>query len=655
MIAEVVFFLSFRKTYSYRIGDTLQKELAVGCRVLVPFGRQKKIGIVWAIHPAEESTPHPLKDIINCLDSSPLFDKQSMACSEKIANYYMQPLGLVLKNAVPKILREEKKIVHHPTVIKAKRTITQAAQDAVIGDPDLENAWKTHTILLCDNLHIADANYERFLQVMNGKQVFFLAPTTAHAQKIYQNMQAKGYRAQWGGHRNPHKAYETWQDIIRGKKVFVVGTKSMVFMPFCQADYVVVMEEHSPYYKEHFTSFRYHARDIVLLKAASYSLRVLLCAATPSMESYHNTQLGKYGTIRMDQRGKKIPIVPINTTEEQKKRKMRGILSLCLLDQIEKVLATQEKVLLLHDKKGYYTHWQCRNCKKNCCCAHCGLSLPYVAGDEGLCPRCKKKTSLGCASCISAKVEGAGYGVDRIGEFLTTLFPFASAVSIDGHGANNKKTVTGRLESIKNADIVVGTRWLIEHMPRQKIGLFGVLSLESLLNFPDFRAHERAYQLLQGAVDRLTEKNQGTQFFIQSMSKTSPWLNAFVVQDYTRFAKEELAERIFFNYPPHSHMMSVVLSHTNSMRLDKAYKTYKEKIVPFLKREGGQCIDEGNSTDAIKKGYKSRYFVVTMRKNGAHTERIKHHMQAEAEQVIKQRSFGSVSIIFDVDTHQLDT
>ena len=646
MIAEVVFFLPLFRKFSYRVPEDLQQKTVAGSRVLAPFGRgdKERVGVVWQVSPT--GAREKLKTIKECLDSFPVCGKRMRTSSEQIAAYYMQPLGSVLKHGLPRVLRDEKKLLRLSDNLR--RNATKRAPVEAIGP---EGAWKTSNVLLWEGSDPIQALIRPALRTKKEACVLLFAPTTNQARKIYRDLKRESPAVLWGSHHNARKAYEVWHHLTKGVRAFFVGTHTMAFMPFTHVDYVVMTEEHSPYYKEHFTSFRYHVRDVVLWQARAHNTRVLLCSQTPSMESHYNVQHGKYGRAEHPKEEKESPrLVLINTGEAHKKRKMRGLLSLQLLRGIGDALSRGEKAVLFHNKKGYYSHWQCAACKQPLHCRHCRLLLPYQAfGNKIFCPHCQKNTGKRCAACSHSTLVAAGHGVSRVGDFLQSHFPTARIATLHAREGEVLGSSSAEVKQAPEADIRVGTQWMIDHVPMGDVSLFGVLWVDSLLNFPNFRLYEQSYQLLQKAVANL---RTDAQFFLQTASETSYFLEAFCRQDYVAFSKKEREERALFGLPPHTRMVQIIFSHTNRAQLCTFREKYKEEIVPFLEKEEVWHATEGMEVRDAK-GCFSQRMSIRMKRNRAHVEKIKHALQSKREKVMTDRSLGRGTLVFDVDPYEL--
>jgi primosomal protein N' (replication factor Y) len=353
---------------------------------------------------------------------------------------------------------------------------------------------------------------------------------------------------------------------------------------------VIVDEEHESSYKQLSPAPRYHARDTAIVLAAQHAASVLLGTATPSVETYYNVQSGKYGCVALTQRyyDVKMPAVTVvDTIRLRKKKQMQGMFSQPLVNAIGEALERKEQIILFQNRRGFAPFIQCGDCGYIPQCKQCSVSLTYHKHVNRLmCHYCGYSESLSgtCSECGSANVQTKGFGTEKIEEEIQQLFPAARLARLDldtTRAKNAYQRIIGDFEAGKK-DILIGTQMVTKGLDFSRVSLVGILNADNLLNFPDFRAHERSFHLLTQVSGRAGRKDKTGQVIIQT-KQTKNQVIQFVQQcDYPSFFYQQLTDRKEFAFPPYSRLIALYFKHTNNEILQQAVTAFKQETQSVL-------------------------------------------------------------------------
>ena len=340
-----------------------------------------------------------------------------------------------------------------------------------------------------------------------------------------------------------------------------------MFLPFQNLGFVIVDEEHEPSFKQYSPAPRYHARDAVLVLAKLHQAKVLMGSATPSLESYYNTQDGKYALVSLKERFGNI-LMPemelVDIREKLKRRQMTGHFSDRLIEEIQESLKNKEQVILFQNRRGYAPIVECTTCGTSPQCPNCDVSLTYHQHKDQLrCHYCGYSMAMliSCLACGSETLDSKGFGTEQIEEELKDLFPEVAIARMDQDTTKGKHAYAKLIERMehKEIDILVGTQMLAKGLDFRDVSLVGVMNADTLLNFPDFRAHERSFQLLQQVAGRAGRTQKRGKVIIQSYNPYHQILKQVSTHDYDGMFKEQTEERYQFKYPPHYRLVKITI------------------------------------------------------------------------------------------------
>jgi primosomal protein N' (replication factor Y) len=364
----------------------------------------------------------------------------------------------------------------------------------------------------------------------------------------------------------------------------IVGARSAVLLPFVKLGLVIVDEEHEATFKQIDPAPRYHARDTAIMLAAQHGAKVLLGTATPAIETYYNTKSGKFGLATLPERFHHVPlptIEVIDTISMRKKKRMDGLFSKPLLTAIGEALEKKEQVILFQNRRGFSPFIQCADCGHIPQCKHCSVSLTYHKQQHALiCHYCgyTERLTGHCAACGSANIQTKGFGTEKIEEELQRCFPEARLARLDLDTTRAKHAYRRIINEFETGqkDILIGTQMVTKGLDFSRVSLVGILNADNLLNFPDFRAHERSFQLLTQVSGRAGRKERQGRVLIQTTQPNNPVISFVQQHDYRAWFNLQLTERHEFAFPPYVRLIGVNMKHTNESVLQQAAALFKE-------------------------------------------------------------------------------
>ena len=425
-------------------------------------------------------------------------------------------------------------------------------------------------------------------QLQRGKQVLYLVPEIALTTQLTTRLQAVfGSRLLvYHSRFSDAERVEIYHAVRTAQTpIVVLGARSAVFLPLHELGLVIVDEEHEASYKQQEPAPRYHARSVAMMMARWQGAKVLLGSATPSVETYHNAMSGKYGLVRLSERyaGLQLPRISIIDLKRQYHRKeMYDHFSDPLVARMQEVLASGKQVILFQNRRGYAPLLQCTACGQTPRCVNCDVPLTlHMRLQEMTCHYCGYHTPIPqqCPAC-GGKMRVQGFGTERLEEEVKKLFPEARVMRMDLDTTRNKNAYQQIINAMANheVDILIGTQMVTKGLHFDDVSLVAVLSADAMLNQPDFRSYERAYQMLEQVAGRAGRKGQQGEVFIQTFETQNPVLDYVQRHDYAGLYETQIAEREIFHYPPFYRMIVLVLKHHNLSRLECAARVLQERL-----------------------------------------------------------------------------
>lgn len=495
-------------------------------------------------------------------------------------------------------------------------------------------------------------------QLLLNKQVLLLLPEIALTSHIVKRIKKYfGEKAlEFHSKIGSNERVEVWKRIKEGKPIVLIGARSAVFMPFENLGLVIVDEEHETTYKQQDPAPRYHARDSAIYLAQLWNAKTLLGSATPSFESYYNCIDSRYGLVEMNTRYSEVQppkIITANLAEDMRTKSMHGHFTKLLYEKIAKALANKQQVILFQNRRGYAPIMECEQCGWTPKCVNCDINLTYHRYNDSLKCHCcgyAIKSPTQCVACSSYKVALKGFGTEKIEDDLQILFPDARLLRLD---LDTTRTKHGHAEIIYSfekheADILVGTQMLSKGLDFGNVTLVGVINADQLLSFPDFRSHERAYQLISQVSGRAGRNKIQGEVVVQTKQPEHHVIQEVIKQQYQRLYANEIADRERFLYPPFTRLIKLIVKH-------KDYKTCEEAafaLQRFLYTRFGQNIigPESPYISRIKNFY-IKEMLIKIKRTSPHLNILKQFIQTGILEINTNKKFKSVFIYADVDPY----
>lgn len=489
-----------------------------------------------------------------------------------------------------------------------------------------------------------------------NKQVLYLLPEIALTSQLIERLSLYFGDQLVVTHSkfSNNERVEVYQAIKSGRPLLVVGTRSAIFQPFQKLGLIIVDEEHESSFKQYEPAPRFHARDTALYIASKLKANIILGSATPAIESFYNAQQDKFARVNLTKRygNAVLPDIQVVDMQQQKKQKrIRGIFSDTLLDAISQAKSAGKQVILFQNKKGYVPVLECNICAWTPKCQNCDISLTYYKYQDNLrCHYCgyTQPVVSQCSTCGNKGIELIGYGTERIEDELALYLPDIKIKRMDYNTTRLKTSHTKIIQAFAEGkiDVLIGTQMVAKGLDFENVSTVGILNADHLLNFPDFRANERAFQLITQVAGRAgRRKEQGT-VYIQTSKPDHFVIKQIVENDYRGMYQTELAERKEYDYPPFYRLIKITLKHKDALELYKLGQTTKIHLLSFF----------GNSLLGPEKPYVSKIrnwyilnFVIKIENSGVKIREQKYKLAAAVAQLEKQKEFGKARIVIDVD------
>lgn len=441
--------------------------------------------------------------------------------------------------------------------------------------------------------------------ISQGKQVLFMLPEIALTAQIINRLR-KYFGARVGIYHsrfNHHERVEVWHSVLHqgpetrpGEQRYdiVLGARSALFLPFSNLGLVIVDEEHDSSFKQYDPAPRYHGRDAALYLARLHGAKTLLGSATPSVESYFNALSGKYALVELTERyGKlELPAVQvINLKEARRIGMMKSHFSTVLLEEIEATLSRKEQVIIFQNRRGFSLRLECDLCHWMPACKFCDVTLVYHKKINQLrCHYCGyvSKIPEQCPDCHGTNIRMRGFGTEKVEEELGVIFPDAVISRMDLDTTRSKNSHQKIIEDFQEGkvDILVGTQMVTKGLDFDHVSLVCILNADNMLNYPDFRSAERAYQLMAQVSGRSGRKGKQGKVVIQSYNPEHMIIRDVVTHNYLAMFRQQIAERQKFRYPPYYRLIQIKLKHRDADALNRA----ADELATMLRQQFGKRV-----------------------------------------------------------------
>jgi len=407
--------------------------------------------------------------------------------------------------------------------------------------------------------------------IQKGKQVLYLLPEIALTSQIIRRLQHHfgGHVGVYHSKFSANERVEIWNRVLAGEYKIILGARSAVFLPFTSLGLIICDEEHETSFKQQDPAPRYNGRDAAIYLATLFKAKVLLGSATPSLETYKNAIDQKYGLVTLTERFGAVAVPSVDLIDRKnvgKEKKENLILAAPLKEAIQKTLDEKRQVILFQNRRGYIPYQVCIQCGWVPRCLHCDISLTYHKRDKQLlCHYCGSRysTQFRCGSCGKEKFAQKNFGTELVEETLADIFPTARVARMDIDTIRGKNAHDKLVQAFESGeiDILIGTQMVVKGLDVAKVDVVGVLDADGLLQFADFRVHERAFQLIEQVSGRAGRRQKKGRVVIQTYNPKQPLFEFLQNHDYDSFFKEELLQRETFFYPPFSKLITVSVRH----------------------------------------------------------------------------------------------
>ena len=487
-----------------------------------------------------------------------------------------------------------------------------------------------------------------------GKTVLVLVPEISLTPQTVRRFKARFAAmheqvAVLHSHLSQGERFDEWHRIRKGVARIVIGARSAVFAPLPDLGLIIVDEEHENTYKQENVP-RYHGRDVAVLRAAFERCAIVLGSATPSLESWHNAQTGKYEVHRLDERadGQSMPLVRVvdMRLESAKHKGGPAILSDKLRVALEQRLEKGEQSILFLNRRGFARSLQCPKCGHVCQCPHCAVALTYHRTDERLvCHVCGHQAIVPrkCPECKDPAIIMQGYGTQKVEEVLAKVLPQAKIARIDADAMRRKHALRDTLEAFKShkIDILIGTQMIAKGLHFPNVTLVGILNADLSLHVPDFRAGERTFQLITQVAGRAGRGDLEGEVIVQTFTPHSPSIQYARKHDFDGFSEQEMEFRRQFSFPPYAHCAVLTSRSTHERRAEFTLQTLHLRLAESL--PAGITLGEVLPSPLIRSHGQFR-FQITLRSHLARP--LSRHVQAILSRTTLPED---VTVVFDMD------
>lgn len=525
---------------------------------------------------------------------------------------------------------------------------------------EIEHKFSEHQVVLLHGV-TSSGKTEIYIHLINkiiaeGKQVLYLVPEialttqlTSRLKRIFGN-QLGVYHSKF----SDSERVEIWNKVLQDKGYDVIlGVRSSVFLPFRQLGLVIVDEEHDSSFKQYDPPPRYNARNVAIVLAGMHGAKTLLGSATPSVESYYNAKTGKFGFVELNQRFLEIEMPEIlvcDIKEAYRKKCMNGHFSDILLQKMKIALDSGEQVILFQNRRGYAPYIECKACAYVPKCKNCDVSLTvHKVFNTLTCHYCGFSISIPtvCPACNTPSLFTKGFGTEQIEDELKLLFPEAKVGRMDLDTTRSKKSYEKLITAFeqRTIDILIGTQMVTKGLDFENVSLVGILNADNMLNYPDFRAHERAFQLMTQVSGRCGRKNKRGLVVLQTSTPEHPVIQQVLQHNFTLMYETQYAQRFQYHYPPFVRMVEITVKHKDVNTVKNAAIELKNRMRSVF---GGRVL--GPVEPAVSR-IQNLYLrqVLLKIENTASPVKAKELLQEIIHNLVSESSYRRVIVSIDVD------
>lgn len=663
--ADIILPVAVAGSYTYAIPPGLLGEIQRGTLVTVPFGQSKSsMGLVISTHanPPEGILP---KEISGIIPLQTAINERLTDFILWVSEYYMALPGEVMKAAIPAAVdlvrssRPRKK--PGSAAGREPEAFPPAELNALQNDAftQVKALFSNHEVVLLRGV-TSSGKTEIYIhliteQLARGRQVLYMLPEIALTTQIIERLQKHFGSAIGVYHSRLTKAarQDVWRRAGNGSLGAVLGVRSSLFLPFKDLGLIIVDEEHDSSYKQYDPAPRYHARDAAMMLSRIHGGVTLLGSATPSVESYHNATVGRYGLVELTERygDVKMPeMIIADVRSHGKKKKGVSHFSACMLDAVSEALAKGEQVILFQNRRGFSPYIMCSDCGWVPRCTNCSVSYTYHKGAGKMkCHYCGKSESPPqvCPECGSTALTTKGFGTEKIEEEIKILYPSSAVARMDQDTTRRSNAVSQILSDFAGGatDILIGTQMISKGLDFERLTVVGILDADSMLWFPDFRAFERSFQLIEQVSGRAGRRERRGTVIIQTADPSHIILRQVLKHDYKAMCRTQLEERELFGYPPFTKIIRIVIRHRDLDELNLS----SARLAESLRKHLGKFVlgPEFPAIMLVQRWYIKTILIKMGKELSA--SRVKEMIRKAMEAELKMPRQGILRIHADVD------
>ncbi|MBO7068171.1 MAG: primosomal protein N' [Bacteroidaceae bacterium] len=489
-----------------------------------------------------------------------------------VLELYQKPIGRLVQQNLPT------EMVMHPL-----------NEDQARAKEQIKEAWKQYEVCLLHGV-TSSGKTEVYIHLIKecieaGKQVLFMLPEIVLTAQLTDRLKRVfGDRLGVYHSRYPDaERVEVYQKMLSEKPYdIIVGVRSSIFLPFRNLGLVIIDEEHETSFKQKDPAPRYQARNAALVMAKAAKAKTLLGSATPSLESYYNTETGKYGLVQLNKRYGNVQLPQIevvNMRELARKKMMNGPFTPQLLERIREALQRNKQIILFQNRRGFAPMMECKTCGWVPRCQKCDVSLTLHRNMRQLtCHYCGTSYPIPqkCPNCEEQNLMGKGYGTERIEDCLQAIFPHARIARMDMDTTRSRQNYEQIISDFQHfkTDILVGTQMVTKGLDFERVSVVGILNAGTMLSQPDFRSYEHAFQMMEQVAGRAGRKDEQGYVVLQTQDVEASAIKQVVQHDYTAMYREQMQERSLFNFPPYCRLIYVYMKHRNEKVLEHLSEDY---------------------------------------------------------------------------------
>lgn len=670
MFADIILPIPF-DSFTYLVPSDMETRVMRGCRVVVPLGKNKiYTGVVLNTH---NNTPEgvEVKAIIEVLDDHPVVNEQQFAFWQWIANYYICPLGDVMKAALPGAMKpKDEAALKESTRTRRSGKATATPHYACPCNPlnpaqekafaEIETSFLSKNVTLLHGV-TSSGKTEIYIHLINnylakGKQVLYLLPEIALTTQITERLH-HFFGDRMGVY---HSKFTDTQRLDVYKRQaserpyqLILGVRSSIFLPFQNLGLVIVDEEHEQSYKQQEPAPRYHARNAAIMLAQMFGAKTLLGTATPSFEVYHLSHKGQYGYVQLTQRYRdmQLPTIEIvDTKEAKRKRQMKGVFSPRLIEVMRAALERKEQIILFQNRRGFSSFIECKTCGWVPRCPHCDVTLTLHKKTSTLtCHYCGYTTRIPerCPACEEDKFTDIGTGTEKVEEQIAHLFEGITTLRMDLDTATTRTQFERIISDFSEhkADILIGTQMVTKGLDFDHVSVVGILDADTMLNLPDFRSYERTFQTLSQVAGRAGRNNTAGHVILQTRSAESDIIRQITQGDYWQMFYTQMTERQLFHYPPFHRLIYVYLRHKDDELLEHLASDMAERLRQIF---GERVLGPDRPPIARLHSLYIRKIMLKIERQTS-TEKVRKNLIAIQQQMLSLPVAKNLNIYYDVD------